>query len=173
PKSKPSAVSRVSVSVVLLESMSTSPDCSAVKRCWAVRGTYLTFSESPKITAETARQTSTSSPTHLPWLSARAKPATPVGTPQITEPRALMASTSLPARAAVETRRAAAPAAAANEALYMVASLLSSPGAVSPCEGKQATGQLRLRLGAPPERRAPCATGSAGRTAGRPGSTAG
>src|SRR5262249_35906239 len=94
-----------------------------------------------------ARQTSTSSPTHLPWLSARAKPATPVGTPQISEPRDLMASTSLPARAAVETRRAAAPAAAANEALYMVASLLPSPAQVSPCEPKQATGQLRLRLG--------------------------
>src|SRR5215471_18675808 len=157
PKSKPSAVSRVSVSVVLLESMSTSPDCSAVKRCWAVRGTYLTFSESPKITAETARQTSMSSPTHLPWLSARAKPATPVGTPQISEPRALMASRSLPARAAVETRSAAAPAAAANEALYMVASLLSFPRAVSPCEGKQATGQLRLRPGAPREWCAPTA----------------
>ena len=51
-----------------------------------------------------ARQTSTSRPTHLPWLSATAKPAMPVGTPQITAPRALMASRSLPAIAAPEAR---------------------------------------------------------------------
>ena len=68
-------MSRVRVPVVLRDSMSTSPDCSAVKRCWAVSGTYLTFSESPKRAAATARQTSTSRPTHLPWLSASAKPA--------------------------------------------------------------------------------------------------
>ena len=83
--------------------MSTSPDCSAVKRCCAVVGTYFTFSASPKIAAATARQTSTSRPVHLPWLSAGAKPATPVLTPQIRLPRALMASRSLPACAVPAT----------------------------------------------------------------------
>ena len=76
-KSKPSAVSRVSVTVVLLDSMSTSPDCSAVKRCCEVSGTYFTLSASPKIAAATARQTSTFRPTHLPWLLASMKPAVP------------------------------------------------------------------------------------------------
>ena len=75
-------MSRVSVQVVLFDSMSTSPDCSAVKRCCEVSGTYFTFSASPKIAAATARQTSTSRPTHLPWLSASMKPAVPVPTPQ-------------------------------------------------------------------------------------------
>ena len=42
-------MSRVSVQVELLDSMSTSPDCSAVKRCWPDSGTYFTFSESPKM----------------------------------------------------------------------------------------------------------------------------
>src|SRR5262245_21730857 len=94
--------------------MSTSPDCSAVKRCWAVVGTNFTLSASPKIAAATARQVSTSSPVHLPWLSALAKPATPVLTPQMSCPRALTASRSLPACAvpAAPTSAAAATAAA-------------------------------------------------------------
>src|SRR6187455_1011102 len=118
-KSRPSAVSRCRVMVVLFDSRSTSPDCSAVKRCCEVSGTYLTFSDSPKIAAETARQTSTSRPTHLPWLSATAKPAMPVGTPQITAPRALMASRSLPAIAAPDARAAVSPTAAAIDRCFM------------------------------------------------------
>src|SRR6187399_675910 len=119
-KSRPSAVSRWSVIVVLFDRRSTSLDCSAVKRCCEVSGTYLTFSESPKMAAETARQTSTSRPTHLPWLSATAKPAMPVGTPQITAPRALMASRSLPAIAAPDARATVSPTAAAIDTCFMV-----------------------------------------------------
>ena len=63
--------------------MSTSPDCTAVKRCCEVSGTYFTFSASPNIAAATARQTSTDRPLHLPWLSASMKPAVPMPTPQI------------------------------------------------------------------------------------------
>src|SRR5437764_3535529 len=123
-KSRPSAVSRVSVAVVLLLRMSTSPDCSAVKRCCAVRGVYFTFSASPKMAAATARQTSTSSPTHLPWLSASMKPAVPVPTPQISVPRALMASRSLPAMALPDATIAITPAVAASEYLNIIASRL-------------------------------------------------
>src|SRR5476651_2846998 len=95
--------------------MSTSPDCSAVKRCWPLTGTYFTFSESPKMAAETARQTSTSMPVHLPWLSTTMKPASPLAAmPQISDPRALMASRSLPAWAvpaiAVRATNTAPPA---------------------------------------------------------------
>ena len=120
-------MSRVSVMVVLFDSMSTSPDCSAVKRCCEESGTYLTFSESPKMAAATARQTSTSRPTHLPWLSASMKPAVPWPTPQISAPRALMASRSLPAMAPVDTKIAAMPAAAANCALSICASRFVAP----------------------------------------------
>src|SRR6266550_3637691 len=129
--------------VVLLDRMSTSPDCSAVKRCWAESGTYLTFSASPKIAAETARQTSTSRPTHLPWLSASMKPAVPVPTPQISAPRALTASRSLPAMAPVEVKTAARAAAVATETLCIVRLPLVALGQVSPCRGKQATGQMK------------------------------
>jgi hypothetical protein len=67
--------------------MSTSPDWSAVKRCWALRGTQRTLLASPSTAAAMARQTSTSSPRHCPWLSAAAKPITPVLTPQASWPR--------------------------------------------------------------------------------------
>ena len=46
-KFRPSEASRVSVQVVLRDRMSISPDCSAVKRCCAVSGTYLTLLASP------------------------------------------------------------------------------------------------------------------------------
>ena len=52
---------------------------------------------SPEIAAETARQTSTERPFHLPWLSASMKPAVPMPTPQFRVPRDLTASRSLPA----------------------------------------------------------------------------
>src|SRR5712671_3412466 len=146
--------------VVLLDRMSTSPDCSAVKRCWAVSAWYFTLSASPKIAAATARQTSTSRPTHLPWLSASAKPAVPVGTPQISAPRALTASRSLPAMAPVEVKTAARAAAVASETLCIVRLPFVALGQVSPCRGKQATGQMkaatllerRWRLRSPPAR---------------------
>ena len=89
----------MSVLVVLRDSMSISPDCSAVKRCCAVSGTYFTFSGSLRIAAATALQMSTSRPVHLPWLSAWEKPARPVFTPQTSCPRCLMASRVLPAYA--------------------------------------------------------------------------
>src|SRR5215475_14133443 len=76
-KSKPSAESRVSVQVELFDRRSTSPACNAVKRCCPDTGTYFTFSESPRIAAETARQMSTFKPVHLPWLSTDMKPAMP------------------------------------------------------------------------------------------------
>src|SRR6185436_407861 len=144
-KSRPSAVSRVSVRVVLFDRMSTSPDCSAVKRCWAVSGTYFTFSESPKIAAETARQTSTSRPTHLPWLSATANPAVPVGTPQTSAPRDLIESRSLPARAVPETSIAANAAVVVSVNLRIYQSpivALLDWAQVSPHPPPQATGQI-------------------------------
>ena len=131
-KSSPSAVSRVSVQVVLFDSRSTSPDCSAVKRCWGDTGRYLTFSESPNRTAETARQTSTSSPDHLPWLSTSMKPARPpAATPQINSPRALTASRSLPARAGPDGKTAARPIAIARND-FCIASPLFFPIADTP-----------------------------------------
>src|SRR5436190_7607198 len=130
-KSRPSAVSRCRVMVVLLDSRSTSPDCSAVKRCCEVSGTYLTFSDSPKIAAETARQTSTSRPTHLPWLSATAKPAMPVGTPQITAPRALMPSRSLPAKAAPDASTVARPNANASAVCFILPPVFLAPSLAS------------------------------------------
>src|SRR5260370_31587968 len=96
-KLRPSAVSRCKVSVVLLDSRSTSPDCKAVKRCCAVSGTYLTLSAAPKIAADNALQTSTSKPAQWPWLSGAAKPATPVGTPQLIWPACLTLSRVAPA----------------------------------------------------------------------------
>src|ERR1700743_2586035 len=107
--------------------MSTSPDCSAVKRCCDVVGTYLTFSESPKIAAAVARQTSTSRPLHLPLSSCWAKPATPVLMPQIRLPRALTASRSLPAMALPETSIAASAAAAVNVYLRITKSPVAAP----------------------------------------------
>ncbi len=55
-KSKPSEVSRDSVQVVLRLSMSTSPDCSAVKRFCAVVGTKRTRLASLNRAMATARQ---------------------------------------------------------------------------------------------------------------------
>ena len=49
-------MSRLIVQVVLRDSMSISPDCSAVKRSLAVSGVNLTLVPSPKIAAATARQ---------------------------------------------------------------------------------------------------------------------
>jgi hypothetical protein len=96
-KNRPSEASRVSVQVVLRESMSTSPDCSAAKRCAAFSGTHLTLLASPSTDAATALHTSTSRPAQLPWLSAAEKPGRLGLTPHTSWPRALMASRVLPA----------------------------------------------------------------------------
>ena len=98
---KPSEVSRSSVCVALRVMTSTSPDCSATKRCCAVVGVNLTFSASPNIAAAIALQRSTSRPVHLPWLSAKEKPARPVLTAHWTKPLALTASKVWPADAGV------------------------------------------------------------------------
>src|SRR5450830_1305943 len=106
--------SRVSVKVVLRARISTSPDCRAVKRCWEFSGTYLTLSASFKVAAASALHTSTSSPDHLPLESAAEKPLTPVLTPHTIWPRALMASSVLPAWAGLATRAHRVSRAAAN-----------------------------------------------------------
>src|SRR3984957_8474918 len=59
----------------------------ASKRSEADSGTYCTFDGSSKIAAATARQKSTSNPTHWPLASLLAKPSRPGFTPQISEPR--------------------------------------------------------------------------------------
>ena len=75
---KPSWVSRNRVCVALRVMTSTSPDWRATKRCCAVVGVNFTFSASPNIATAIALQRSTSRPVHLPWLSAKEKPARPV-----------------------------------------------------------------------------------------------
>ena len=113
-------MSRVSVQVELFDRRSTSPACSAVKRCWPDSGTYFTFSESPNSAAETPRQMSTFMPVHLPWLSTTMKPAMPpTATPQTSCPRAFTASRSLPASASPAGRASAAPSAIAANIFFM------------------------------------------------------
>src|SRR5262245_34124344 len=79
------------VQVVLRDSTSISPDCSAVKRSLADSGTNLTLPGSLKIPAAMARQTSTSIPVQLPLSSGDAKPGRPGLTPQDSMPRSWMA----------------------------------------------------------------------------------
>src|SRR5690606_3965797 len=108
-KFRPSAVSRLMVQVVLRDRMSTSPDCSAVKRSLALRPVNLTLVPSPKMAAATALQKSTSIPVHSPLSLGAEKPARPVFTPHCTKP---LAFTSLKVSAeAVDTMKptAAAP----------------------------------------------------------------
>ena len=59
---------------MLRASTSTSPDCSAVKRSFAVSATNFTLVGSLKIAAASARQKSTSRPVQLPCASGRPKP---------------------------------------------------------------------------------------------------
>src|SRR3954465_10495222 len=89
PKLTPSEVSRDSVQVVLRDSTSILPDCSAVKRSFADSGTNFTLLASLKIAAATARQMSTSSPAQLPLSSGAEKPGSPWLTPQESWPRSL------------------------------------------------------------------------------------
>src|SRR6187402_3432603 len=89
-KLTPSEVSRESVQVVLRESTSISPDCSAVKRSLADNGTNLILLGSLKTAAAIARQMSTSSPVQLPLSSGEEKPGRPWLTPQDNRPRSLI-----------------------------------------------------------------------------------
>src|SRR6476660_10137757 len=107
-KLAPSEVSRDSVQVVLRESTSISPDCSAVKRSWADSGTYLTLLGSPKMAAAIARQTSTSSPVQLPLSSGDEKPGRPWLTPHDSMPRSLTVLSVWAVAASVEKAAARA-----------------------------------------------------------------
>src|SRR5438045_2795866 len=96
-KTTPSDASRVRVQVLLRDSTSISPACRDERRCCDLSGTNLTLLASFSTAAATARQKSTSSPVHLPWLSAAENPGPDVLTPQTSWPRALTASSVLPA----------------------------------------------------------------------------
>ena len=100
--------SRVSVTEVLRDSTSTSPDCSAVKRCCETSGTHLTLPASPSSAAAIALPTSTSRPLHWPLLSAAEKPGTPLLMPMLIWSRCLMVSSVLPAWAVVAAASARA-----------------------------------------------------------------
>ncbi|MNL17648.1 hypothetical protein D3C87_1387510 [compost metagenome] len=104
-------VSRVSDSVVLRGSTSTSPDCKAVKRCTALTAMILDLAGSPNMVMASARHRSTSRPTQPPLLSLTEKPATPVETPHWTKPLLLTLSKVTPAVAAQDERNKAVPAA--------------------------------------------------------------
>src|SRR4051812_18230051 len=109
---KPSEVSRSRVCVALRVMTSTSPDCNATNRCCAVVGVNLTFWASPNMATAIALQRSTSRPVHLPWLSEKEKPASPVLTAHCTKPLALTASKVWPADAgSAATHESAATAA--------------------------------------------------------------
>src|ERR1041384_7463011 len=115
-KFRPSEVSREEVQVVLRASTSTSPDCNAVKRSFAVNATNLTLVGSLKIAAASARQKSTSRPVQLPCASGRPKPPSVPLAPQFKLPRDLIelsvwaeaadaAKATVAARASVVTAR--------------------------------------------------------------------
>src|SRR5207253_372537 len=86
----------------------------------AVSGTHFTLFGSFSTAAAIARQMSTSSPVQLPWLSACENPASPVFTPQTSCPRALTASSVLPAWAGM----AATSAVATSIASFFIVVLL-------------------------------------------------
>src|SRR6218665_1101728 len=116
-KCRTSEASRVRFQVVLRVRMSTSPACSAAKRCCELSGTNSAFLGSPSTAAAIARQVSTSRPDQLPCVSGAEKPATPLVTPHLTVPRALTASRVLPAWAGAPDRAVASNAAAAARKL--------------------------------------------------------
>src|SRR5204863_6587344 len=96
---------------------SISPACSDEKRCCELSGTNLTLLASLSTAAATARQKSTSRPVQRPWLSAFEKPGPDVFTPHTTCPRALTASSVLPACAGMAMAAAAAASANGNQLL--------------------------------------------------------
>src|SRR5215831_4140076 len=110
-KLMPSEASRIKDQVARLDSTSTSPVCSAVKRCCADKGWYLTLLASPSTAAAMTRHMSTSKPVHLPSLSGIDQPATPVDTPHTSAPFLRIASTVGPA---VATAANPAPTAAVS-----------------------------------------------------------
>ena len=103
-KCRPIEASRVSVHVVLRESTSTSPDCSAVKRCCALSGVHLTLPASPSTAAASALQMSVSRPIQLPLLSTAENPGKPVLTPQAMRPCWRTVSSVLPACTAGDSK---------------------------------------------------------------------
>src|SRR5215213_1956039 len=117
-KLRPSEVSRDEVQVVLRASTSTSPDCRAVNRSFAVRATNLTLVGSLKMAAASARQKSTSSPVQLPCASGNPKPPSVPLAPQLTIPRDLMALSDW-ADAAVAAQAIAAATANVVRARFM------------------------------------------------------
>src|SRR5215467_2851439 len=108
----PSVASRVSVQVLLRDRTSTSPACSEVKRCCEFSGTNLTLLASFRTAAATAWQKSTSRPDQTPLLSAFENPGPDVLTPHTSWPRALTASSVLPACADVANAATASAASA-------------------------------------------------------------
>src|SRR3546814_6304668 len=105
-------VSRVRVWLVLRVSTSTSPDCSAVKRCCVFSGVTLNLVESLNMVAAMARHMATSMPFHSPLLSAMENPGMPVDTPHWTKPFFLTLSKVAPALAAEDAANSAAATAA-------------------------------------------------------------
>src|SRR5437763_9387483 len=123
-KFRPSEVSRDEVQVVLRASTSTSPDCNAVKRSFAVSATNLTLAGSLNTAAASARQKSTSRPAQLPCASGRPKPPSVPLAPQLTILRDLI-ELSVWADAADAARATAAARASVVTARFMT---LLSPG---------------------------------------------
>src|SRR5215471_14920457 len=72
---------------MLAYAMSTSPDCTATRRCGGVRLTYFTLLASPNTAAAIARHESASMPRITPWLSGSEKLAELPITPQLSVPR--------------------------------------------------------------------------------------
>ena len=74
------------VHVVFLESISISPDVSAVNLSLALNGVNLTLFASPNTAAATALHTSTSTPVQFPDASAFENPGRPCETRHLTKP---------------------------------------------------------------------------------------
>src|SRR5690242_15607605 len=127
-KFRPSEVSREEVQVVLRASTSTSPDCSAVKRSFAVSATNFTLVGSLKIAAASARQKSTSRPVQLPCASGRPKPPSVPLAPQLTMPRDLMVLSVWADAAEAATAIAAARASLVTARFMTFSSLEEYPG---------------------------------------------
>src|SRR5260370_34268856 len=88
------------VQVLLRDSTSISPDCSAVNRSLASSAMNVTLVGSPKIAAAMPRQRSTSRPVQLPLSSGMPKPGSPGLAPQVRKPFCLTVS-RVPAETAV------------------------------------------------------------------------
>src|ERR1700712_773152 len=145
-KFTPSDVSRDNVQVVLRDSTSISPDCSAVKRSLADSGTNLTLAASLKIAAAIARQISTSRPAQLPLSSGAEKPGNPWLTPQDSMPRSLTVLRVCAVAACVE-RPAARTTARTSDTRFMTKAFQGYPGRLRfHCiRGERPTGRPALR----------------------------